>query len=378
MIQAISHFELLNKLGEGGMGVVYKARDQRLGRMVALKLLPASVTSNLERQLRFAQEGKAASALNHPNIVTIYEIDTVGETTFIAMEYIEGQTLARRIPREGLALAEVLRYSIQIAEALSAAHTAGIVHRDLKPANIMITPQGQAKILDFGVAKLIDDGLPGRDSNAGTTSQPTETTTFQTKKGIIVGTCAYMSPEQAQGLSTDARSDVFSFGSVLYEMLTGNRAFAGNTGLSTMAAILHQEPKPLLEAQTIPRDLAKIVHRCLRKDPERRFPVMADVRVALQEVQDDLQAGKDVAPFPPARTTSRWRAYALTAAALLIFAAMVASGFWMAKHQMPAAPVVRFTRVTSDAGLTTTPALSSDGKLTAYASDRFGRGDLDI
>jgi serine/threonine protein kinase len=244
MIQAISHFELLNKLGEGGMGVVYKARDQRLGRMVALKLLPASVTSNLERQLRFAQEGKAASALNHPNIVTIYEIDTVGETTFIAMEYIEGQTLARRIPREGLALAEVLRYSIQIAEALSAAHTAGIVHRDLKPANIMITPQGQAKILDFGVAKLIDDGLPGRDSNAGTTSQPTETTTFQTKKGIIVGTCAYMSPEQAQGLSTDARSDVFSFGSVLYEMLTGNRAFAGNTGLSTMAAILHQEPKP--------------------------------------------------------------------------------------------------------------------------------------
>jgi hypothetical protein len=187
-----------------------------------------------------------------------------------------------------------------------------------------------------------------------------------------------MSPEQAQGLSTDARSDVFSFGSVLYEMLTGNRAFAGNTGLSTMAAILHQEPKPLLEAQTIPRDLAKIVHRCLRKDPERRFPVMADVRVALQEVQDDLQAGKDVAPFPPARTTSRWRAYALTAAALLIFAAMVASGFWMAKHQMPAAPVVRFTRVTSDSGLTTTPALSSDGKLIAYASDRFGRGDLDI
>ena len=217
----IGHFEILEKLGEGGMGVVWKARDTRLGRVVALKVLPAEMMADNERKRRFIQEARAASALNHPNIVTIYEIDQSDGVDFMAMEFVAGKTLDHLIPRNGFRPAEALKYAIQAAEALAKAHAAGIVHRDLKPANIMVTPEGQVRILDFGLAKLTEGPIGAEDA--------TLTVRDASEAGMIVGTIAYMSPEQAEGKPVDARSDIFSFGDVLYEMLTGRKAFSGDS-----------------------------------------------------------------------------------------------------------------------------------------------------
>src|SRR6266853_2332161 len=203
----LSHFEILEKIGEGGMGVVYKARDLRLDRLAAIKVLPAQAVANAEREARFVQEAKAASALNHPNIITVYEIDTAGDLTFIAMEYVDGRTLDHLIPRKGLRFTEALKYAVQITDALAAAHIIGIIHRDIKPANIMITGKGSVKVLDFGLAKLMQPAMPERNASDATISmaQPIS------EQGSILGTVTYMSPEQAEGKAIDARSDIFSF-----------------------------------------------------------------------------------------------------------------------------------------------------------------------
>jgi len=228
--QKLLHYEIVEKLGEGGMGVVYKARDTRLDRFVALKFLPAEKIADAERKARFVQEAKSASALNHPNIITIHDI---GEN-FIAMEYVAGKTLDQITPRRGMRLGDALKIAVQIADALTKAHAAGIVHRDLKPGNIMVDGDGRVKVLDFGLAKLTETAL-GED-------EATRTMKPHTEEGTIVGTAAYMSPEQAQGKLVDARSDIFSFGSVLYEMVTGARAFRGDSRMSTLAAVLQSEP----------------------------------------------------------------------------------------------------------------------------------------
>jgi serine/threonine protein kinase len=207
-------YEVLGLIGSGGMGEVYKARDTRLDRTVAIKVLPAEKVADPERRHRFVQEAKAASALNHPNIVTIYDIGQTDGIDFIAMEYVAGKTLEQVIPRHGMRLNEALRYAVQMADALAKAHAAGIIHRDLKPGNVMVTDEGQIKVLDFGLAKLTEAGPLGND-------EPTRTMKPATEEGTIVGTVAYMSPEQAEGKKVDARSDIFSFGAVLYEMLTG-------------------------------------------------------------------------------------------------------------------------------------------------------------
>jgi eukaryotic-like serine/threonine-protein kinase len=232
----LSHYRIVEKLGEGGMGSVCKARDSRLDRFVAIKILPHDKLANAERKRRFVQEARAASSLNHPNIVTIYDIDSAEDTDFIAMECVTGKTLEQLIGRKGLPPGEALRYAVQIADALSKAHAAGIVHRDLKPSNIMVTEDGIVKVLDFGLAKLTEP-----------VSTDDETATVITDEGSIVGTVAYMSPEQAEDKPVDPRSDLFSFGSVLYEMLTGRRAFQGETKVSTLAAILRHEPKSVSE-----------------------------------------------------------------------------------------------------------------------------------
>jgi eukaryotic-like serine/threonine-protein kinase len=225
-VPAISHYEILEKLGEGGMGVVWKARDTRLERFVALKLLAASKTADPARRQRFVQEARAASALNHPRIITIYEIDRSDGpdgADFIAMEFVPGRTLDQLVPAKGLRISEVLKYAIQIADALAAAHAAGIVHRDLKPANVMVTEKGDVKVLDFGLAKLMENPTITEADRTKTvvTNLP------NTEEGTILGTASYMSPEQAEGKKVDVRSDVFSFGVLLYEMLTGHRAFQG-------------------------------------------------------------------------------------------------------------------------------------------------------
>ena len=230
--RSLAHYAVVEKLGEGGMGAVYKARDERLDRFVALKVLPADKMSDPERRRRFTQEARSASALNHPNIVTIYDIGHADGVHYIAMEYVAGRTLSELIGRRGLPLRKALSLAAQIAEGLGKAHAAGIVHRDLKPSNIMVTPDGLVKILDFGLAKLVEAAEPPGDAAATMTM----TRTPATEEGVILGTVAYMSPEQAEGKPVDARSDIFSFGSVLYEMLSGRRPFEGETKASTMAA----------------------------------------------------------------------------------------------------------------------------------------------
>jgi len=296
------------KLGAGGMGVVYKAVDSRLGRTAAIKIL-SSTTLNPERERRFVQEAKAASSLNHPNIVTIYDIDTQEidgkPLQYIAMEYVAGDTLDHLIGKKGLRLRDLLKYAIQIADALAAAHAAGIVHRDLKPSNVIVTPQGAVKILDFGLAKLSEENAEA-DAFAETMHGDGAPLT---EEGTILGTAAYMSPEQADGKPVDSRSDVFSFGSVLYEMATGQRAFPGGSKLSSLSAVLYKDPQPASQAVSdIPPELDRIIARCLKKDPERRWQTMADVKVALEELRDETGASKLSGAIPVAKPHGASRA----------------------------------------------------------------------
>jgi serine/threonine protein kinase/tetratricopeptide (TPR) repeat protein len=268
-------YKIIEEIGRGGMGVVYKAQDLHLDRFAALKILPPERVADPDRKRRFVQEAKAASALNHPNIITIYDIDQEGGMDFIAMEYVAGKTLDELIGGKGLKLNETLKCGIQIADALAAAHETGIVHRDLKPGNVMVTERGLVKVLDFGLAKLTE---PGSGELA-----PTQTLKPYTEEGMILGTVAYMSPEQAEGKRVDARSDIFSFGSMLYEMLTGCHAFQGDSKIAVLSAILHQEPAAI---EGVPPELDKIIGRCLRKDPDRRIQHMVDVKLALEELKD--------------------------------------------------------------------------------------------
>lgn len=376
--RTLSHYLIEEKLGQGGMGVVYKARDTRLDRFVALKVLPADKVADPERKRRFIQEAKAASALNHPNIITIHDIDQADGVDFIAMEHVDGKTLDQVIPRNGMRLNELLKYAIQIAGALARAHAAGIIHRDIKPANIMVTQDGHVKVLDFGLAKLTE---VTEDNTQAPTAPMKAVDADGTGEGTILGTIAYMSPEQAEGKKVDARSDIFSFGSVLYEMATGRRAFQDETKISTLAAILNKEPAPVREvAADAPRDLEKIIARCLRKDPNRRFQHMADVKVAFEELKEESESGKLEAGAPPPTTRSGFTVSARSAALTLSVLIIASGAVWWFTRSQPIAPAKtpNLVRLTSDSGLTTDPALSPDGKLLAYASDRSGDGNLDI
>jgi serine/threonine-protein kinase len=263
--RTISHYQVIEKLGAGGMGEIWKAQDGRLNRMVAIKVLNNASAGDSDRRRRFIQEAQAASALNHPNIITIYDITSDEESEYMVMEYVAGKTLADLITPGGLGVAKTLQYSLQIADALRAAHAAGIVHRDLKPGNVMVTDSGLVKILDFGLAKV---------SMATKLTEETQTmgAAPMTVEGSILGTVAYMSPEQAQGKRVDARSDIFSFGVVMYEMLTGAKAFAGDSAISTLTAILRDEAKPVTElVPGVPPEVVEIIGLALRKDPKDRW-----------------------------------------------------------------------------------------------------------
>ena len=285
-------YAILEKLGAGGMGEVFKARHVRLNRVAAIKILPPGRAGDEERRKRFLQEAQSASALNHPNIITIYDIDSSAGVDFIAMEYVAGRSLEQILAAGRLSPAEARGYAAQVAGALEAAHAAGIVHRDLKPGNIMITPAGQIKLLDFGLAKLARPGTGGPQTGNSST---------QTIEGVIVGTVAYMSPEQAEGKPVDTRSDIFSFGAVLYEMLTGRRAFEGHSAISTLSSVLRDHPAPVAElCPEVPAELDQLVMRCLRKAARLRPQTMTDVKAALES---GLPAAADrvsePAPAPP-------------------------------------------------------------------------------
>ncbi|MCU1272886.1 MAG: serine/threonine protein kinase [Bryobacterales bacterium] len=359
--QRILSYEVIEKLGEGGMGVVYRAYDTRLGRMVALKVLPSELLLKSDGKLRFIQEARTASALNHPNIVTIYEIDSCDGADFIAMEYVRGKTLGAWIGRKGLKLGELLKLSVQIADAIAAAHAAGIIHRDIKPGNIMVTEHGVAKVLDFGLAKITETPFADPDVDTRTLLAMPET-----EEGLIVGTITDMSPEQAEGKVHDVRSDIFSFGPVLYEMFTGRRAFERESKLSTLAAILKDQPAA---ASTIkpdmPHDLEIILNRCLRKDPARRFQHMADVKIALEELKDQCDSGTLPSLVRPApRATGRLYVWVAGLAAVLILAGSAA---WMRFFlRRPPAAAMSTAPLITYRGLLQHPSFSPDGNQVAF------------
>ncbi len=379
--QTLGHYRIESKLGEGGMGVVYKALDTHLNRAVAIKVLPAQAVADSDRRQRFIQEARAASALDHPNIITIHDIAEIDGQHFIVMQYVAGKTLRELLHRGALPLKDALRYAVQIADALTQAHARGIVHRDLKPENIMVSEEGQVKILDFGLAKLTEpEAAP--ENELGATLSIKSLRMARTEMGVILGTVAYMSPEQAEGKKVDARSDIFSFGSILYEMVTGRQAFQGETKISTLAAILREEPQPASQiVQPMPRELEKITARCLRKDLAWRFQHMGDVKIALEELREETASGTSPATpaVPAAASRGRASLFVVSAAVLLAAALGFGAGWWMLSRRTatPVRPPV-LTRLTSDSGLTTDPALSPDGKLLAFASDRSGEGSLDI
>jgi len=365
--RTLLHYEVLQKLGEGGMGSVWKARDRRLDRLVAIKVLSADKIGDPGRKQRFVQEAQAASALNHPNIVVIHDIASADGIDFIVMEYVAGQTLERRVPRHGMRLGELLDVAIQVADALAKAHAAGIVHRDLKPGNIMVTEEGRVKLVDFGLAKLTESGAIGEDDITRTVKPPTE-------DGVILGTIAYMSPEQAEAKPVDARSDIFSFGAVLYEMATGTRAFQGGSKLSTLTAILRENPKPPGEiARAIPRDLEKIIARCLRKDPARRFQDAADLKVTLAELKEESESG---ALDSPAKQKPR-RAMAAVAGTLCV-AAAIAVGYYFVRPVPKPLPPPRVLPITSYPGTAQWPTFSPDGTQVAFSWNGETQDNTDI
>ncbi len=367
----LSHYEILAKVGGGGMGVVYKARDTHLDRFVAIKTLSADTLTDPERRGRFSREAKAASALNHPGIITIHDIATEDGIDFIAMEYVQGKTLDQLIGRKGLSLKDTLNYAIQAAEALTKAHEAGIVHRDLKPSNIMVT-EGRVKILDFGVAKLawLEPGEVEIDAVTVTSTASIDSSRL-TGAGKIVGTAAYMSPEQAAGLKVDARSDIFSFGAVLYEMVTGVKAFKGDTSVSTLAAVLNLDPKPPGQLnKDVPHNLERIILRCLRKDPARRIQFMADLVVELEEIK--TESGTQIDAQLPARRRAQWRAASVPAVALL------AAGVWYWWPSSPPLPQPAVTLLTSYPGDESSPTFSPDGNQVAFTWNGAKRDNTDI
>ena len=345
-------------LDAGGMGEVYRARDPRLSRDVAIKILRASALADADWRIRFDQEARAVSALSHPNIVTMHDIGMEGGVAYMVMELVDGQTLDRMIPSGGMRVAEILRIGAQIADACARAHASGVIHRDLKPSNVIVQPDGRVRVLDFGIAKLMAPEDVARGATADATG---------TSPGVVLGTAAYMSPEQAQGRGVDARSDIFSLGAMLYEMCTGQRPFKGDSPVTVMAAVLQQEPSPLATARPeVPPELVRLVTRCLRKDPARRVQSMADLKVALEDLRDDADSGRLTAQPAAAAAGATRRPLVLFAATAL---AIAVAGFvaWRTWRSAPApASEPQPVPLTAFAGSEGDPTLSPDGTQVAF------------
>ncbi|MBI3765375.1 MAG: PD40 domain-containing protein, partial [Ignavibacteriales bacterium] len=376
--QVVSHYKMLEKLGEGGMGIVYKAEDAKLRRTVAVKFLPKRLSVHSDERERFQHEAQAASSLNHPNICTIYEIDEIDDDTFIVMEYIDGVTLREWIRRKAeqsegyrkLGVKEAVEIATEIAEGLEKAHEKGIIHRDIKSENVMVTADGRAKIMDFGLAKL-------------------RGVSKLTKTGSTIGTIAYMSPEQVEGLETDHRTDIFSFGVVLYEMLSGQLPFRAEHETAMMYEIINVDPKPVTDIrQSVDAELSRIVMKCLEKDREVRYQSMREVAVDLKRYKRDSQGKKLERTISKTQEvgelayeqmpTRKPRAPYIVAGAAIALSMIVLVLFITRQSSPPESklPEARITRLTAQPGLEDEPTWSPDGKFLAYTSD--DRGNYDI
>ena len=336
--ERLGAYEVIAKLGEGGMGEVYRATDTKLGRSVAIKVLPDAFAADPERVPRFEREAKVLASLNHPHIAALYGMEQIDGRHFLIMELVEGETLADRLQAGPLPIDETLRIAAQIADGLDAAHDQGIVHRDLKPANIKITPDGKVKVLDFGLAKAVEAGAAAPN----VTHSPT-LSMLATQGGMIMGTAAYMSPEQAKGLAVDRRSDVFSFGVVLYEMLTGRQPFHGETAAEVMASVMIRDADLALLPPTIHPRLRDIVTRCLDKRPRQRWQSMGDLRVEFEELRTaPLPLAAPAMPTPVVTLAPLWRRLVPIATAIVLTA--VATTLVVERRRaLPVPEVVRFT-----------------------------------
>ena len=354
-MEQISHYKIVRKLGGGGMGIVYEAEDIRLGRHVALKFLPDELISNPQALERFRREARAASALNHQNICTVYDIGEEGGKSFIVMELLEGTTLRERMQQKPLAVDETLDLAVQIADALEAAHSAGIVHRDMKPANLFLTKRGQAKILDFGLAKVGE-----REPEAVHVAATIGATAELTSPGTTLGTVAYMSPEQARGEEVDGRTDLFSFGGVVYEMATGTPAFSGATPAIIFDSILNRAPVPLSQLKpNAPPELDRIVTKALEKDRDLRYQVASEIRADLKRLRRELDSGRisssSVIALPERTATGTFylrHKFWIATAVVCVLLAAVATGFWLktSKSAISSIAVLPFGNNTSDNG----------------------------
>ena len=379
----LGHFRIVKRLGHGGMGVVYKAVDEKLHRDVALKVLSAGIGDGDDRRKRFEREARAIAALSHPNIVAVHSVEHEDGNAFLVMELIDGETVADAIPKGGMELQRLLDVAVPLAGAVAAAHEHGIVHRDLKPQNVMITSEGDIKVLDFGLAKLAEVPLGDGTPHAAT----------MTLDGRILGTPAYMSPEQAEGKVVDARSDIFSLGVMLYEMALGELPFSGGSTISLISSVLRDDPAPLHSRRPgLPPQLWRIVRRCLAKDPKRRYQSSRDLCNDLEELRTEISTGAlepTLPPPPPGRAGGRGRR---TRVILLVaggcafaVAGLVAGGRFARTAPQPIAPAAvppqaphftRLTRMTASSSLKGTPALSSDGKWFVYSGKAAGKWDV--
>ena len=379
--QQVGHYQILSRLGEGGMGVVYRAKDTRLGRTIALKFLNSTLTKNPEALERFQLEARATSALDHPNICSVYDIGEHEGQPFIAMQYLVGQTLMQKLAHGPVTTEELIDFGTQIAGAFVAAHAKGIIHRDIKPANVFLTESGAIKILDFGLAKLIQ--APEQFRSAASTEQPPDP--HLTSPGIAIGTLAYMSPEQALGKELDTRTDLFSLGVLLYQMATGSLPFRGETFAALSDEILHRTPpSPLRTNPDLPIGLEHIIDKALEKDKELRYQSASEILSDVKRLKRNLDSGGSTVaarkvPLRKKMTGPRTLALAaLGAVAVIAIWAVFFRSNQTTDQPTAVAPEYRLTQLTWDTGLTFAPTLSADGRLLAYASDRAGEANLDI
>src|SRR5438094_1330824 len=419
----LGRYEIRSQIGEGGMGEVYLAQDTKLDRKIALKILPAELAGNSDRMRRFVQEAKAAAALNHPHIAHIYEIGEHEGVHFIAIEFVDGFTLRQLIHEKQTDLPKLLRYLQHAADGLAKAHAAGIVHRDLKPDNIMVTREGHAKILDFGLAKLVEPAGQKPDREGGLSEVATALMQQHSTPGAVLGTVGYMSPEQAQGKinEIDHRSDIFSFGCILYEAITRRKAFAGKDAIDSLNKIIREQPTPITNFNPdVPYDLQRIVRRCLPKDPEERYQTIKDVAIELKDVRRELQgrAGIDTTVPPPSTVSSTIhegtdaahisapptslsptpssthpssaeyivsgiKQHKTVASVVVALALLVIAGIgygiykWVAKQGKPAPTFqsAKFQRLTTS-GRASDAAISPDGKYVAHVKSDAGQRSL--